>query len=85
MKVLHIIRSNEDALARRMIQHIESADSVDQTVLLIQDGVYMKPSNMRMFACADDVRARGIETNIEIVGYDRIVEMVFDADKVITW
>ena len=85
-KVLHIIRSNGDSLAQRTIDDIAAGiDGVEQTLLLMQDGVYMQPPDMRTFANADDVRARGIETGVALVEYDRIVEMVFEHDKVITW
>jgi sulfur relay protein TusB/DsrH len=85
MKVLHIIRNNDDLLARRIIEEIQNLDHPDQALLMIQDGVYVRPGTLRAFACADDVRARGVETDLELVDYDRIVEMVFEYDKVITW
>ena len=90
MKVLHIIRSNDDPLARRMIDQMtyDDANGSEQALLLIQDGVYMRPGvagGMRVFACADDVRARGVGTDAEPVEYGRIVDMVFEYDKVITW
>ena len=86
VKVLHIIRSNGDSLARRMIDEIAAGiDSAEQTLLLMQDGVYMQPPDMKVFASADDVRARGIATDVALVEYVQIVEMVFEHDKVITW
>lgn len=85
MKVLHIIRSNDDQLARRMIEGMENQNHSDHALLMIQDGVYMRPGALRAFACAEDVRARGIETNLELVEYARIVELIFEYDKVITW
>ena len=87
MKVLHIIRNSDDPLARRMIGQLADggADGAEQTLLLIQDGVYMRPEGLRVLACADDVRARGVETDAELVEYQRIVDMVFEYDKVITW
>ncbi len=85
MKVLHIIRSLNDTLAHQMIKEIESIDGVEQTLLMIQDGVYLKPDARRAFACSDDVDARGIVTNLPLVGQDEIVEMIFEHDKVVTW
>ncbi|MBI5117641.1 hypothetical protein HZA56_14280 [Candidatus Poribacteria bacterium] len=85
MKVLHIIRSNDDRLAHRFIDQIGRLDTSEQTILMIQDGVYVRPKGPKVFACAEDVLARGIETDVALVDYDRIVEMVFEADKVITW
>lgn len=87
MKVLHIIRNSDDPLARRVIGQLadNETDGAEQTLLLIQDGVYMRPEGGQVFACADDVRARGVETDAELVEYGRIVDMVFEYDKVITW
>ena len=86
MKVLHIIRNADDPLAKRIIDEIEADNGSEQTLLLIQDGVYTNPqSSARVFACSDDVAARGVTTDIPLVEYDRIVEMVFESDKVITW
>jgi len=85
MKVLHIIRSNSDSLAQRIIESMGGGNGVEQTVLLIQDGVYLNLSGERVFACADDVSARGVESAASLVGYDRIVEMTFENDRVITW
>lgn len=85
MKVLHLIRTNDDVLARRIIEEIERTDGAEQTLVLIQDGVYMRPEGPRALACADDVRASGVETDVEMVDYDRLVDMIFEYDKVITW
>jgi sulfur relay protein TusB/DsrH len=86
MKVLHIIRSSDDPLAKRVIADISGAAGAEQTLLLMQDGVYTNPQGAaNVFACSDDVAARGVTTDIPLVEYDRIVEMIFENDKVITW
>ena len=85
MKVLHVIRSNHDTLAQQVIEEIECSGGTRQTVLLIQDGVYVRPKGASVFVCSDDADARGVETELPFVGYDRIVEMIFEHDKVITW
>ena len=85
MKILHIIRSNDDRLAQHVIEEIRRADSPKQTLLMIQDGVYVRPVDQDIYACADDVRSRGIETDLPLVEYDQIVDMIFEHDKVITW
>ncbi len=85
MKVLHLIRTNDDALARRVIEEIDRTDGAEQTLVLIQDGVYMRPEGRHALACGDDVRARGIETDVALIDYDGLVDMIFEHDKVITW
>ena len=85
MKVLHVIRSNNDTLAQQVREEIERSGGARQTILLIQDGVYVRPKDAPAFVCSDDAVARGVETELLLVGYDRIVEMIFEHDKVITW
>lgn len=85
MKVLHIIRSNDDTLAGHVMDDIRRGDGAEQTLLLIHDGVYMRPRGLRAFACSDDVGARGIETEAPLIGYAEIVDMIFEHDRVITW
>lgn len=85
MKILHIIRDNDDRLARHVIEEIRRTDSSKQTLLMIQDGVYVRPTDQDMYACADDVRSRGIETDLPLVEYDQIIDMIFEHEKVITW
>jgi sulfur relay protein TusB/DsrH len=85
MKILHIIRDNKDQLADLIMKEIENIEDVEQTMLMIQDGVYMKPGGFSAFACAEDVSARGVDTELPLVDQDQIVEMIFDHDKVITW
>ncbi len=85
MKILQIIRRKDDALARRIIDDIRRDGAAEQTLLLIHDAVYLKIEGMAAFACTDDVRARGIETDAALVDYAEIVDMIFEHDKVITW
>lgn len=85
MKVLHILRNHHDDIARRMMEEIEQIEGFEQTVLLIQDGVYLKPDGITAYACSDDVISRGIQTNLPLINEADIVEMIFEHDKVITW
>jgi sulfur relay protein TusB/DsrH len=81
MKILHIIRNPYDAtpidIARAQSKEHEVA------LLLMHDAVFASP-DLKVYACAADSEARGISKH-EKVGYDRIVEMLFEYDKVISW
>lgn len=81
MKILHIIRNPNDSTA------FEIADAQnkehDVAILLMHDGVYAFPG-LTTYAASDDAKARCV-TKHECVGYDRIVEMIFEYDKVISW
>lgn len=81
MKILHIIRNPNDA-APVEIAKAQSKDN-EVAVLLLHDAVYANPG-LKAYACADDAEARGV-TNHERVSYGRIVEMLFEFDKVVSW
>lgn len=85
MKVLHIVRELQDqrALETAVTQHKQGHQV---TLLLLHDAVLDRidfPG--RVLACADDVRARGNNSNYLTVDYDHIVAAIFDHDRVISW
>ncbi|SNQ60776.1 hypothetical protein [Candidatus Methanoperedens nitratireducens] len=81
MKILHIIRNPNDTTPLEIAKAQNKEHEV--AILLMHDAVYAAPS-LKTYACADDAEARGV-TRHERVGYDRIVEMMFEYDKVVSW
>lgn len=81
MKILHIIRNPNDMTPFEIAQ--AQSKEHDVAILLMHDGVYAK-STLTTYACFDDAEARGIAGH-QRVGYDRIVEMIFEYDKVVSW
>ncbi|MCE8422456.1 MAG: hypothetical protein J5U17_01560 [Candidatus Methanoperedens sp.] len=81
MKILHIIRNPNDATPLEIAKAQSREHEV--AVLLMHDGVYASPG-LTSYAALDDAMARGV-TNHVLVGYDRIVEMIFEFDKVVSW
>ncbi len=81
MKILHILRNPNDTTPIE----IAKAQSVEHDValLLLHDAVYLKPG-LKAYAGADDAEARGVTAN-ECVGYDSIVKMLFEYDRVVSW
>jgi sulfur transfer complex TusBCD TusB component (DsrH family) len=81
MKILHIIRNPNDTTPIE----IAKAQGVEHDValLLLHDAVYMK-TGLKAFACSADAEARGV-TEHECVRYDRIVQMLFEYDRVVSW
>lgn len=81
MKILHIIRNPNDAtpleIARAQSKEHEVA------ILLMHDAVYAEPE-LTAFACEKDAEAREVTLH-ECVDYGRIVEMIFEYDKVVSW
>ncbi len=81
MKILHIIRNPNETIPFE-IAKAQSRDN-EVAILLLHDAVYAKP-DLTAFACAKDAEAREV-TGHECVDYDRIVEMLFEYDKVVSW
>jgi sulfur relay protein TusB/DsrH len=81
MKILHIIRNPNDTTPME-IARAQSRDN-EVAILLLHDAVYAAPE-LPAYACADDAEARGVAGH-EYVGYKRIVEMLFEYDKVVSW
>ncbi len=81
MKILHIIRNPNDVTPLE-IAKAQSKDN-EVAILLLHDAVYAK-TDLTTFACAKDAEARGV-TGHECIGYDRIVRMLFEYDKVVSW
>lgn len=81
MKILHIIRNPGDATPIE----IAKAQSEEHKValLLLHDAVYSHPG-IPAFACENDAQARGVKWH-ECVDYKRIVELLFEYDKVVSW
>jgi sulfur relay protein TusB/DsrH len=67
------------------METLKNSKGVEQTVLLIQDGVYLKPAKSKVYACSDDVVSRGIKTSLPLVNQGEMVAMIFEHDKIITW
>ena len=85
MKVLHLVRGAGDIRASRTIASLEGLEGVQQTLVMIQDGVYAQDLDFPAVACSEDARARGIDVALELVDYERIVQLIFEHDRVITW
>ncbi len=81
MKILHIIRNQNDTTPIEIAKSQSKEHEV--SILLLHDAVYSAPSE-GIYACADDAQARGV-TGHECVGYNRIVKMLFEYDKIVSW
>ncbi len=81
MKILHIIRNPNETTPIEIAK--AQGKEHDVALLLLHDAVYLKPG-LKTYACADDAEARGVTAH-ECVGYDRIVQMLFEYDRVVSW
>ena len=84
MKILHIIRREEDNIIHEVIDHDRAVGDV--SVLLIQDGVLSRfNANGEIFASINDVLARGINVQYELIDYPSMCQLIVEHDKVIVW
>ena len=81
MPTLHVITQSDDQLALDAIAH----DPEPATILLLQDGVYLGVESSRVFAGADDVRARGIDCAYRLVDDAAVIDLIVEHDRVICW
>jgi len=81
MRILHIIRNPNDVTPIE-IAEAQTAEH-DVALLLLHDAVYLVP-RLKAYVCKADAEARGVTAH-ECVGYDRIVQMLFEYDRVVSW
>ena len=91
MKILHLIRNPHDSYAADIAARQQKAGH-EVALLLLHDAVYdaigVKPlseQGIAAYACADDVQARGIASQAELLDYKGIVTLMFAYDKVVCW
>jgi len=86
MKTLHILRERNDPLALKAITTATNAADGEAGVLLLHDSVLSSlPEGIQVYACKDDVEARGVPVPHQKLGYTEIVKLLFQYDSVITW
>lgn len=84
MKILHIIREMDDRRALETAR--DHAGENDVTVVLLQDAVLSKvPWEGDIYACREDVEARGGAPKAKEVEYRELIRMIFGHDRVIMW
>lgn len=84
MKILHILKKEEDPFVKGVIEHDRALKEV--SILLIQDGVLSKfREDKNVFASVNDVEARGLNVSCNLVDYPAICRLIVEHDKVIVW
>jgi hypothetical protein len=77
MKILHVLRKKDE----RVLNIIKDMGE-DNIILFIHDAVYYDDPNG--LYCKKDVEARGLNRK-NVIDYDGIVKLIFEANKVINW
>ncbi len=85
MKVLHILRSLDDgrALATARSHSLAYLTSL----LLLQDAVLARIVDFPgpVYACAEDVAARSRRGDYREIGYEEMVGLLLEHEKIICW
>ncbi|MCX9083857.1 MAG: hypothetical protein OIN87_03545 [Candidatus Methanoperedens sp.] len=83
MKILHIIRNPNDRTPFEIAK--SQSEEHEVAVLLLHDAVYIDLDyKIKLYACNADAQARGV-TRYECADYKRIVQLLFEFDKVVSW
>ncbi len=89
MKILFIVKEKKDLNFLLSMYEKSQTGMVNKiTILLIHDAVLAEsiPNNdFRLFACNDDVEARGVNTLFNTLDYVQMLKLIADCDKVICW
>ncbi len=84
MKILHIMREINDTRALETARAQAAENEV--TVVLLQDAVLGQVSwEGEVYACREDVEARGGGQGAQQVEYRELIRMIFGHDRVIMW
>ncbi len=86
MKILHIIKKTNDWYAWQTVLRQQKKKANLVTIILLHDAVFTPiHDDLEVFACRDDVVARGVKTKASLVGYEEIVRMLMEVDSVVCW
>ena len=85
MKILHLIRTPHETLARDLAGHQQAAHEV--SVLLLQDGVFGSPAvgSLPVYTLRADLEARGLPAGPRAIDYDGAVRLIAEHDRVVVW
>ncbi len=84
-KILHVLKSRQDPYALELL-HEQQEAGAEVSVLLLHDAVLTPVDGIeKVYACRDDVEARGGTAAGEIVDYDAMLSFFLEADSVICW
>lgn len=85
MRVLHLLRSIDDQRAMETAR--VHAREQQTSLLLLQDAVLGQVCGFvgQVYACAEDVAARGKGGEYVEIGYEEMVDLLFAHDRVVLW
>ena len=89
MKILFVVKEKTDLdFLLEMYEKPQREMDNKITFLLIHDAVLAESTSntdFRVFACNDDIKARGVDTLFNTLDYLQVLKLMADCDKVICW
>ncbi|MBI1822627.1 MAG: hypothetical protein HY200_09800 [Nitrospirae bacterium] len=84
---LHILKKEIDEKAQLIIQNLSERYPDKIRVVLIQEAIRVKPIWKCQTFCLIDVASSSVPQmgECEEIGYSRLVDLIFEADSVVTW
>ena len=86
VRILHILKNATSPEALKLIEQQVSAGTSGLAILLIQDAVHLSPPiTIPIYVLREDLEARQLASQAEQINYEKMLEMIFTVEKVITW
>jgi sulfur transfer complex TusBCD TusB component (DsrH family) len=84
-KIVHVVKKSTDPYALEIIAGQAEENAV--SVVVIQEGVRMEPDlpSVNVFALEEDAAERKIRPKVKTIGYEGFLELILEADAVVTW
>ncbi len=84
MKILHLVRRPTDAYAMDIMAAQQASHEL--SVVFLQDGVYRPEAPVgTRYVVEEDCAARGVEADAESITHERLVDLILESDRVISW
>jgi sulfur transfer complex TusBCD TusB component (DsrH family) len=84
-KIVHIVKKSADPYALEVIAGQMKENEV--SVVLIQEGVRMdlELPSAKAFALEEDAAERKVRPKVKTIRYEGLLELILEADAVVTW
>jgi sulfur transfer complex TusBCD TusB component (DsrH family) len=86
MQILHLIRKLNDPYPLEIVAAQSREADTTVRVVYLQDAVYRPPkTDGDAYTLEEDCAARGVDSPLERISYERLISLIFQSDRVISW
>ena len=84
-RIVHILKEPSDAGALAIIEGQQRKRGIQ--LILVQEAVGLKPAlpPESVFVLRDDAAERNVEPAFKAIGYTELLNLILEADEVVTW